>query len=168
MNQRNIWYRWLFYGLGAVLFLLLQSVVLWRIRVWGIHPFIPPVLVAVAASWESRQEGICAAAVFGLLCDLTMSPPIPCFYLLTFTASAFFAGLVAKRWILPGFFCAVAVSLGAMIINGAFQALLLSFRGINDPGAAASITGREMLLTAPLIPLVYLLFRRIHRRFTTD
>lgn len=168
MNQRNIWYRWLFYGLAAGLFLLLQNLLLWRIRVWGIHPFLPPVLVAVAASWEERQEGICAAAVFGLLCDLTMTPPIPCFYLLTFIASAFFAGLVAKRWMLPGFFCAVVVSLAAIIINGVFQALLLSLRGIHDLGAAASITGRELLLTAPLIPFVYLLFRRIHRRFPAD
>ena len=42
MNQRNIWYRWLFYGLAAGLFLLLQAIALWRIRVWGVHPFIPP------------------------------------------------------------------------------------------------------------------------------
>ena len=168
MNQRYIWGRWLLYGLGAALFLVLQNVLFWRIRVWGIHPFVPPILVAIAASWESRQEGICAAAVFGLLCDLTMTPPIPCFYLLTFSASAFLAGLVAKRWILPGFFCAVAVSLAAIIINGAFQTLLLSFRGIQDLHAAASITGRELLLTAPLILPVYLLFRRIHRHFPAD
>jgi len=161
-------FRWLFYGLGAGLFLILQGVVLWRIRIWGVHPFIPPVLVAVAASWEDRQEGVCAAAVFGLLCDLTMTPPIPCFYLLTFTASALFAGLVASRWILPGFFCAVAVSLAAIVINGAFQSLLLPFRGIYDPGAAAAIAGRELLLTAPLIPLVYLLFLRIHRLFKAE
>lgn len=168
MNPRYIWARWLFYGLAAALFLLLQSVVLWRIRVWGIHPFVLPVLVAVAASWEERQEGICAAAVFGLLTDLTLSPPIPCFYLLTFTASAFLAGLVAKRWILPGFFCAVAVSVAAFIINGAFHALILSFRGIQDLVTAAAITGRELLLTAPLIPPVYLLFHRIHRRFPAE
>ena len=101
MNQRNIWYRWLFYGLAAALFLILQAAALRHVRVWGIHPFLPPVLVAVAASWEDRQEGLCAAAVFGLLCDLTMTPPIPCFYVLSFTAIAFLSGLVAKRWILP-------------------------------------------------------------------
>lgn len=168
MNQRNIWYRWLFYGLAAELFLILQAVVLWRIRFWGIHPFLPPVLVAVAASWESRQEGLCAAAVFGLLCDLTMTPPIPCFYVLTFVTTAFLAGLVAKRWIQPGFICALAMSLVAIVINGATQALMLSFRGVYDPAAAASILGRELLLTAPLIPFVYLLFRRIHRRFPAE
>lgn len=168
MNQRYVWYRWLFYGLGAALFLVLQALVLSRVRFWGVHPFLPPVLVAVAAAWEDRQEGICAAAVFGLLCDLTMTPPIPCFYMLTFLVIAFLSGLVAKRWILPGFFCALAVSVAAIVINGAAQALVLSFRGIHDPRAAVSIIGRELLLTAPLIPFVFLLFRRIHRRFPAD
>lgn len=168
MNQRNIWYRWLFYGLAAELFLILQALVLWRVRVWGIHPFLPPVLVAVAAASENRQESLCAAAVFGLLCDLTMTPPIPCFYVLNFAVIAFLSGLVAKRWILSGFFCAVAASLAAIFINGAGQALVLSFRGVHDPAAAVSITVRELILTAPLIPLVYLLFRRIHRRFPAE
>ena len=48
MKQGSLFYRWLFYGLAAVLGLVLQGLVLNRLRVWGIHPFLPPVLTAVA------------------------------------------------------------------------------------------------------------------------
>lgn len=168
MNQRNIWYRWLFYGLAACLFLLLQNLAFLRIRVWGIHPFIPPVLVAVAASWEDRQESLWAAAVFGVICDLTLHPPIPCFYTVLFTAAAFLSGLIAAHWIASVFFCAAVTSLVALLLDGAFHILILTYRGVSDLGAAALILGRELLLTLPLLPLVYFLFRPIHRRFPAD
>ncbi|MBQ2061542.1 MAG: rod shape-determining protein MreD [Oscillospiraceae bacterium] len=168
MSQRNALSRWIFYALAAGWFLFLQGMLFNRLQVWGIHPFLPPVLAVIAAVWEDRQESLCAGAVFGLLCDLAMRPPIPCFYVLTFSAAAFFAGLIAKRWIQPGFFCALAVSLASLVLTGAFDALVFSVRGINDPAAAVSIMGRELLLTLPLIPLVYLLFRHIRRRFPAE
>ncbi len=168
MKQGSLFYRWLFYGLAAVLGLVLQGLVLNRLRVWGIHPFLPPVLTAVAAAQEDRQEGLCAAAVFGLVCDLTLSPIIPCFYILTFALTAFLAGLIAKQLIVPGFFCAMAASVAALLLNGAFHTLILTSRGAGNLAAAAAITGGELLLTLPLIPLVYLLLRPIHRRFLAD
>ncbi len=168
MKYGSLFYRWLFYGLAAGLCLLLQGILLSRIHVWGVHPFLPPVLVAVAAAQEDRQESLCAGAVFGLICDLTMSPIIPCFYTIVFSLSAFLAGLAAKQLIVPGFFCALATSVMTLLINGVFQILFLTYRGVNDLRSAAVIIGCELLLTLPLIPLVYLLFRPIHRRFQTD
>ena len=168
MSQRNALYRWIFYGLAAGLFLLFQNMLLTRLQLWGIHPFLPPILAVMPAVWEDRQESLCAGAVFGLLCDLTIRPPIPCFYVLVFAAAAFLAGLISTRWIQPGFFCALTASLAALLLNGAFYALVFSVRGINDMAASASITGRELLLRLPLTPFVYLLFRHIRRRFPAD
>lgn len=168
MKQGSLFYRWLFYGLAAGLGLFLQGLVLNHLRVWGIHPFLPPVMVAVAAAQEDRQEGLCAAAVFGLICDLTASPVIPCFYILTFAVTAFLAGWIAKHLIVPGFFCALVTSVLALLVNGLFHTLFLTYQGLRDLSAAAAITGCELMLTLPLIPLVYLLFRPIHRRFLAD
>lgn len=168
MKYGSLFYRWLFYGLAAVLCLLLQGFVLSRLQVWGVHPFVPPVLIAVAAAQEDRQECLCAGAVFGLVCDLLLSPVVPCFYTVTFALTAFLAGLIAKQLLVPGFFCALASSLLALLLNGAFHALFLTYRGIHDLRSAALITGCELLLTLPLIPLVYLLFRPIHRRFRSE
>jgi rod shape-determining protein MreD len=168
MKHGSLFYRWVFYGAAAGLCLILQSLLLNRLRLWGIHPFLPPVLIAVAAAQEDRQEGLCAGAVFGLVCDLTLSPVVPCFYALTFALTAFLAGLMAKQLIVPGFFCGLCASILALVVNGAFHALFLTYRGIGNLSAAAAITGCELLLTAPLIPLVYLLFRPIHRRFQAE
>lgn len=168
MRYGKTFYRWLFYGLAAGLGLIVQGLVLNHLRLWGIHPFLPPVLTAVAAAQEERQEGLCAAAIFGLICDLTMSPVIPCFYILTFSATAFLAGLIAKRLIVPGFFCDVVCAVAGILVNGIFHALFLTYRGVGALGAAAAITGSELLLTLPLIPLVYLLYLPIHRRFQAD
>ena len=168
MSQRNALYRWIFYALAAGLFLILQGQLFNRLQAWGVHPFLPPVLAVTAAVWEDRQESLCAGAVFGLLCDLVLRPPIPCFYVLSFSAAAFLAGLIAKRWIQPGFFCTLAAALAALVLTGAFYALVFSVRGINDPAAAAASVGRELLLTLPLIPFVYLLFRHIRRRFPEE
>ena len=125
-------------------------------------------LVAVAAAWEDRQESLCAAAVLGLLCALLFSPVVPCFYVLTFAAAAFLTGLISKHLIVPGFFCALVASAAAVALSGLLHALFLTFRGVADPAAAASILGRELVLTLPLVPLVYLLYRPIHRRFAAD
>lgn len=168
MNQRNAFPRWLFYAGAAILLLLLQSLVLNRLRIWGVHPFLPPMMVAVAASWEDRQESLWAAAVFGVICDLTLHPPIPCFYTVLFTAAAFLSGLIAAHWIASVFFCAAVTSMVALLLDGAFHILILTYRGVSDLGAAALILGRELLLTLPLLPLVYFLFRPIHRRFPAD
>ena len=168
MSQRNVFARWVFYAAAAALLLLVQALALNRLRVWGVHPFLPPMLVAVAASWEDRQESLCAAAVFGLLCDLTLTPPVPCFYTILFAAVALLTGLIAAHWIASAFFCAAVTSLAALALNGLFHMMILTYPGMSDLPPAALLLGREMLLTMPLLPLVYLLFRPIRRRFPAD
>lgn len=168
MSQRNAFGRWLFYAGAAALLMLLQVFLLTRIRIWGVHPFLPPMMVAAAASWENRQESLCAAAVFGVLCDLTLVPPIPCFYTLLFPVIALLTGLIAAHWIASVFFCAAVTSFIALLLGGLFHILILTYRGVSDLQAALLLLGRELLLTLPLLPLVYLLFRPIHRRFPAE
>ena len=168
MSQRNAFPRWLFYAGAAVLLMLLQVFLFTRIRVWGVHPFLPPMMVAVAASWEDRHESLYAAAVFGILCDLTLTPPIPCFYTLLFPVIALLSGLIAAHWIASVFFCAAVTSFLSLTLGGLFHILILTYRGVSDLQAALSILGRELLLTLPLLPLVYFLFRPIHRRFPAE
>lgn len=168
MYQRKLLYRWLFYAAASFFLLALQHLALRRVQLWGVHPFLLPVLPAVAAVWEDRQESLCAAAVFGLLCDLLLSPPIPCFYVLLFSVTALLSGLIAAHLIVPGIFCALATSGLALLLNGLLQSLILSYRGVAGLSAAAIITGRELVATLPLVPLVYLVYRLIHRRFPAD
>lgn len=164
MTRRDLFFKWLYYSVATLLLILLQSTLLPAIRLWGVHPFLPPMLVAIAAMLEGPLEGCSFAAVFGLLCDITMPGVIPCFYTLVLPGCALPAAMIARRRMRPGYLCALLSSLLAMLLTDLLQMLLMSFQGgVNIP-AALSLSGRECLVTVLLSPLVYLLLRSVSRR----
>ena len=158
MNQRDMFFKWLYYA-GAV---LVQSLVLNRISVWAVHPFLPPVIAGIMAMLEGPAEGAVFGGIFGLLCDLTMPGVIPCFYTLAFLAAALPAAMIAKRLLSQGFLCAVLCA--ALVITDLLHTVLLTFRQGVELSAALSLTGRELAVTVVLSPLVYLLLRSVHNR----
>ena len=96
MNQRDMFFKWLYYAGAVLLLVLVQSLVLNRISVWAVHPFLPPVIAGIMAMLEGPAEGAVFGGIFGLLCDLTMPGVIPCFYTLAFLAAALPAAMIAK------------------------------------------------------------------------
>ena len=46
LNQRDMFFKWLYYAGATLLLVLVQSLVLNRICVWGVHPFLPPLIAA--------------------------------------------------------------------------------------------------------------------------
>ena len=49
LNQRDMFFKWLYYAGATLLLVLVQSLVLNRICVWGVHPFLPPLIAAITA-----------------------------------------------------------------------------------------------------------------------
>ena len=154
----------------------MQSLVLNRISVWAVHPFLPPVIAGIMAMLVGPAEGAVFGGIFGLLCDLTMPGVIPCFYTLAFLAAALPAAMIAKRLLSQGFLCAVLcaalalVNIGGgaddprLVITDLLHTVLLTFRQGVELSAALSLTGRELAVTVVLSPLVYLLLRSVHNR----
>ena len=105
MNQQDMFFKWLYYAGAVLLLVLVQSLVLNRISVWAVHPFLPPVIAGIMAMLEGPAEGAVFGGIFGLLCDLTMPGVIPCFYTLAFLAAALPAAMIAKRLLSQGFLC---------------------------------------------------------------
>ena len=173
LNQRDMFFKWLYYAGATLLLVLVQSLVLNRICVWGVHPFLPPLIAAITAMLEGPGEGAAFAGVFGLLCDLTMPGIIPCFYTLAFLAAALLAAVIAKRFLSQGFLCAVLCAGLSLLVTDLLHTLLLAAqfgepaelrqRGV-ELTAALSLTGREAAVTVVLSPLVYLLLRSVHNR----
>ena len=104
MNQRDMFFKWLYYAGAVLLLVLVQSLVLNRISVWAVHPFLPPVIAGIMAMLEGPAEGAVFGGIFGLLCDLTMPGVIPCFYTLAFLAAALPAAMIAKRLLLNPYY----------------------------------------------------------------
>ena len=165
MTRRMTTLKWVFYALWTLVFLLVQQLVFPYLRIAGIHPFILPSLAAIAASFEGKREGPVYALVLGLVCDTLFTGAFPCFYAVVLTLSALLAGQAARRLIMPGAVCSLAVSAGALLLTDLFNAVAFTYSHSTPPGEAMWLTAREILLSLPFAMLVHLVFSRVHRRF---
>lgn len=165
MTRRMTTLKWVFYALWTLVFLLVQQLVFPYLRIAGVHPFILPSLAAIAASFEGKREGPVYALVLGLVCDTLFTGAFPCFYAVVLTLSALLAGQAARRLIMPGAVCSLAVSAGALLLTDLFNAVAFTYPHGTPPGEAMWLTAREILLSLPFAMLVHLVFSRVHRRF---
>lgn len=165
MTRRMTTLKWVFCALWTLVFLLVQQLVLPYLRIAGVHPFILPSLAAIAASFEGKREGPVYALVLGLVCDTLFTGAFPCFYAVVLTLSALLAGQAARRLIMPGAVCSLAVSAGALLLTDLFNAVAFTYSHGTPPGEAMWLTAREILLSLPFAMLVHLVFSRVHRRF---
>ena len=163
MTRRMTTLKWVFYALWTLVFLLVQQLVFPYLRIAGVHPFILPSLAA--ASFEGKREGPVYALVLGLVCDTLFTGAFPCFYAVVLTFSALLAGQAARRLIMPGAVCSLAVSAGALLLTDLFNAVAFTYSHGTPPGEAMWLTAREILLSLPFAMLVHLVFSRVHRRF---
>lgn len=165
MTRRMTTLKWVFYALWTLVFLLVQQLMFPYLRIAGVHPFILPSQAAIAASFEGKREGPVYALVLGLVCDTLFTGAFPCFYAVVLTLSALLAGQAARRLIMPGAVCSLAVSAGALLLTDLFNAVAFTYSHGTPPGEAMWLTAREILLSLPFSMLVHLVFSRVHRRF---
>ena len=165
MTRRMTTLKWVFYALWTLVFLLVQQLVFPYLRIAGVHPFILPALAANAPSFEGQREGPVYALVLGLVCDTLFTGAFPCFYAVVLTLSALLAGQAARRLIMPGAVCSLAVSAGALLLTDLFNAVAFSYSHGTPLGETMWLTAREILLSLPFAMLVHLVFSRVHRRF---
>ena len=164
MSQRDIFYKWLFYALLALLYATLQQLLLNPLDLWGgVHPFLLPLLPVMVAILENRQESTFSAIAAGLFCDFLLPGVFPCFYTLAFAGTALLVSLIAGRVIMPGFLCAAVCSVAALVLTDILLILFLASSAGFSSGAALSLMGRELLLTRPLVPVLFLTFRKVRR-----
>ena len=158
MTRRMTTLKWVFYALWTLVFLLVQQLMFPYLRIAGVHPFILPSLAAIAASFEGKREGPVYALVLGLVCDTLFTGAFPCFYAVVLTLSALLAGQAARRLIMPGAVCSLAVSAGALLLTDLFNAVAFTYSHGTPPGEAMWLTAREILLSRPFSMLVHLVF----------
>ena len=149
----------------ASLCFFVQFALLQRFTLLGVIPFIYPVAVAAASTYEPPVSAAIFSLAAGVVCDLLLPESIPCFYTLVFPLVGLCASLISQSWLSAGFFCTLVTSALAFLFTGGFHCFLLWSQGKIDWGTAAALIGREMLVSVVLLTIpVTILYRAVHRR----
>ena len=161
-------FKWAMYAAVTVLCFLVQEAFLQRFTLWGVIPFIYPLLAAIPASYEGSVPGTAFALAVGVVCDLVLPGPLPCFYTLVFPMVGLCAALLSQNLLPAGFLCSLSAAAAAFLLTDLFAAVLLWLNGRAAWGAAGFLLLREFCVTAPLTVPVTLLYRAVHRRAHRD
>lgn len=161
-------FKWVLYTAATVLCLAVQGAFFQRFTLWSVIPFVYPLLAAIPAAYEGPVPGTIFALAVGVVCDLILPSPLPCFYTLVFPVVGLCAALLAQNLLPAGFLCSLAVTAAAFFLTGGFTALLLWLRGNSAWGASAFLTLRELCVTAPLTVPATVLYRAVYRRAHRD
>jgi hypothetical protein len=161
-------FKWTLYTLAGLVWAVVQAAFLQRVTIWGVIPFLYPLIAALPATFEGPAAGTAYALACGVFCDLLLPSSIPCFYTLILPLVGLAAGLLSQSLIPAGYLCSAAAALPAYLLTGIFHCIVLWAQGHPAWGAAMSVTLRE--LCASLLwslPMTWL-FRRVYLRVHVD
>lgn len=156
--------KWTFYALAALLLCFLRRLLLGSALFWGVLPFLPPVLLAVVASFEQPKAAVLSGIVFGALCDLVLPASFPCLYTLAFTLAALLTSTVMSSLLQQGFARALVSSVLTFAVADLFQSLAMLTRGAALP-AMLYLFARETLVSCALLLPSYPVLHAIRRIF---
>lgn len=161
-------FKWSLYAAATALVFLVQGLALRHVELWGVFPFLFPVLTAVLGMYEGGVRGVTYGLVIGVLCDLTLAGPLPCFYTLALPLTGLAAALISGGLVSAGFLCSIICSAVAFAVTDGFHCLLLLLDGQSVWPSAALLAGRETAVSLLFLPLVFFPFRAIFRRCHVD
>ena len=160
--------KWVLYALAGLACTVVQAAVLQRFTLWGVIPFLYPLIAALPATFEGPAAGTVYALAAGVLCDLLLPSPIPCFYTLIFPLVGLSAGLLSQSLIPAGYLCSAVASLPAYLLTGVFHCIVLWATGHAAWTTGLSVTLRELCVSLPWsLPMAWL-FRKVYRRVHID
>lgn len=161
-------FKWTLYTLAGLVWVVVQAAFLQRVTIWGVIPFLYPLIAALPATFEGPAAGTVYALACGVFCDLLLPSSIPCFYTLILPLVGFAAGLLSQSLIPAGYLCSAAAALPAYLLTGIFHCIVLWAQGHPAWGAAMSVTLRELCVSLLWsLPMTWL-FRRVYLRVHVD
>ena len=161
-------FKWTLYPLAGLVWAVVQAAFLQRVTIWGVIPFLYPLIAALPATFEGPAAGTVYALACGVFCDLLLPSSIPCFYTLILPLVGLAAGLLSQSLIPAGYLCSAAAALPAYLLTGIFHCIVLWAQGHPAWGAAMSVTLRELCVSLLWsLPMTWL-FRRVYLRVHVD
>ena len=160
--------KWTVYGLATLGLFALQFLVMNRITVLGVFPFIYPLLPAVVASYEGLRRGSTFGLALGVVCDILIAGPFDGFYTILFTLAALIAALIAENLLAPGFLCSLAVGSSSLVLIGLARILLQVLQGNLHLLLMGRILLLETVLSLIALPVIDPVYRWIHKNCASE
>lgn len=165
MTKRELTFKWITYALCTLLLMFLRALLIGNTHLWGVLPFLPPILLACVASLEESASAAVFGLVFGIYCDLLLDAPLPCLYTVSFTLAAMLAVFLSKSVLQQGFVRVFAVTVLTFVIVNSLSMLALAVRTDAEFLPMLFLCVRETLVSCLLL-VCYPPFLLIHRFFT--
>jgi len=156
------------YGLATLLLFGLQSLILNHIRLFGVTPFLYPMLPAAVAMYEGMRRGSIFGLVLGLVCDLLIPGPFEGFYTIAFVVTALLTAVAARNLLSAGYMSGIVIGLGALFLTVGLRILAHIMTGGSHIELMAHIGAIESVLSLPAVLVVLPVYRAIHRRCAVD
>lgn len=163
LARNEIIFKWALYAAVTAVWFLVQGAFCQRITVWGVIPFLYPMLAAIPATFEAPVPATVFALCLGVVCDVLL-PGSTCLYTLVFPVIGLCSSLLAQSLLPAGLLCSLAVTAVAFLLTDLFRCLLLALNGASAWGTGLLLLLRELLVSAPLLVPVTLLYRAVFRR----
>lgn len=163
MARRDFITKWGLYALGLVPVLILEFVILNRVPVFGVVPMLLPVCAAVVAGLEGAPAGAGFGLAVGILAD-AIYPGVPGGMTLGLTLIGVGAGVVTRYGLRQSFLGCFLSALISLVAIDAVRVLWFLFERAAPLPVLLSVAGREVAWSLAFVPVIYLIFRAIHRR----
>lgn len=166
LTRQDIIIKWTTISVAALLLELLFGFLLGDAVIFGVHLFLPPLIVGIVASLEDTHAGAFFALACGVLCDLALPGVFPCLYTISFTLAALACSFLAKNVVQPGPLCSLIVSALTFLFVDVFIMAALGLTDRAPFALMASVALREMLLSCVLVLACHPVLTLLHRKFT--
>lgn len=163
MTRRDLIHKWLVYALGLLPVWLLDAYILPRVPLWGTVPMLLPLAVAAVSVLEGAYSGTGFGLAVGLLWELAY--PGGFGGLVFYMALAGMAmGAVSQYALSQSFLGCLICAAGTL---GLLDLLRVAWRLLTREAGLSELLGAavpEFLWSLAWTPLVWLIFRAVHRR----
>jgi cell shape-determining protein MreD len=167
-DKKRILYKWSLYAVLTFTVLSLQLGIMPYLSIWQVHPWLPPLLLGVVITFEKSS----AAAVYGLIigtwCD-AFTPKIEIFHALLYLFAGLFAARLTRYLFRKTFVTALIWTTGFFAVSRLlFFIVFYYIPGRGGFDVLWRVALPEIVISLPFLPLLYLIGRAVHRRWSEE
>lgn len=160
--QRNLM-KWTGYALALALVWLLDSQILNRFPLWGTIPMLLPLAVVAVGVLEGAYSGTGFGLAVGLLWELGYPGGFGGL-IFGMALAGMVVGAVSQYALNQSFLSCLLCSAGVLAVLDGLRIFRAIFIQAENLDVLLQVAAAEVLLSLCWTPVVYLLFRRVHRR----